>query len=261
MLQQEDYAHIVHDVIVTRVPPSDQILNALVRGASVALQLSIREGFEIKITECIIKGVPVIAYASGGIPHQVQHGVNGFLVDTGDVDTVAEYLYLLVKYPDDVFNPLRRACKRFCADEELFTVCQAINWLHLIDSLVDGTLAEKRNEALKKRRENPISMSKPMFHHDWKELATKYEKLQNLIDVEALMRHEKEEDEAIAEETDDEFAARRFRRSGAGLKRDTVFVRDLWQTPEDRLAADSACLWPFDQQMKPLRIPKEDESY
>ncbi len=44
MLDEEEYAGITHDVIVTRVPPSDQILNTLMREATVALQLSLREG-------------------------------------------------------------------------------------------------------------------------------------------------------------------------------------------------------------------------
>jgi glycosyltransferase involved in cell wall biosynthesis len=44
MIDEEEFSHISGDIIVTRVPPCDQILNTLTRGAHVALQLSVREG-------------------------------------------------------------------------------------------------------------------------------------------------------------------------------------------------------------------------
>lgn len=56
---------------------------AVLRQAAIALQLSLREGFEVKVTEAILKGVPVIATRVGGIPLQVIDGETGFLVDSG----------------------------------------------------------------------------------------------------------------------------------------------------------------------------------
>lgn len=58
---------------------------ALLRQARVAWQLSIREGFEVKVTEALLKGTPVIATKAGGIPLQVRDGETGFLVEIGDV--------------------------------------------------------------------------------------------------------------------------------------------------------------------------------
>lgn len=129
-------------------------MNALVCGASVALQLSIREGFEIKVTEAIIKGVPVIAYSSGGIPHQIIHGVNGFLVNTGDIDTVVEYLCLLVKGGKNVYEQMKAKCQNYNADQEFFTVFQTINWLSLINTLSKGEFKDHhaRLERIAKER-------------------------------------------------------------------------------------------------------------
>jgi alpha,alpha-trehalose phosphorylase (configuration-retaining) len=46
---QESFQFIEPDIIMVRVPPSDQILDVLLRGASVACQVSVREGFEVKV--------------------------------------------------------------------------------------------------------------------------------------------------------------------------------------------------------------------
>ncbi|MCQ5377244.1 MAG: glycosyltransferase [Candidatus Methanomethylicia archaeon] len=55
-------------------------VNAFQRGFSAALQMSIREGFGLTVTEALWKGVPVVATRAGGIPLQVIDGVTGFLV-------------------------------------------------------------------------------------------------------------------------------------------------------------------------------------
>ena len=80
-------------------------------------------GFEIKVTEAIIKGTPVIAYAAGGIPHQIKHGVTGFLVKTGDIDKVADYLFqLIMKKNTELYDRLAEKCVRLSVGHEFFTV-------------------------------------------------------------------------------------------------------------------------------------------
>jgi alpha,alpha-trehalose phosphorylase (configuration-retaining) len=68
MLNIDTYKEIAHDIKVARLPHNDQLLNTLLRGSDIALQLSLREGFEVKVTEALAKGKPVIAYRTGGIP-------------------------------------------------------------------------------------------------------------------------------------------------------------------------------------------------
>ncbi|KAI9093076.1 hypothetical protein DFS34DRAFT_562566, partial [Phlyctochytrium arcticum] len=129
ILKEEKYAAIAEDIIPVRLPPSDQLLDALLRGAKVALQLSTREGFEIKITEALFKGIPVIAYRAGGIPHQIQHGRTGYLVEIGDIDTVIQHLYDFVM-DEKLYAKMSAAAYAFVG-EEYFTVFQTINWLWL----------------------------------------------------------------------------------------------------------------------------------
>ncbi|MGA2720933.1 MAG: glycosyltransferase [Bryobacteraceae bacterium] len=69
------------DIHVLLLPPfSDLEINALVRGSTVVLQKSVREGFGLTVSEALWKKKPVIGGAVGGIKLQVIDGVTGFLV-------------------------------------------------------------------------------------------------------------------------------------------------------------------------------------
>jgi len=69
------------DIHVLLLPPfSDLDINALVRGSTILLQKSIREGFGLTVSEALWKRKPVIGSAVGGIKLQVIDGVTGFLV-------------------------------------------------------------------------------------------------------------------------------------------------------------------------------------
>jgi trehalose synthase len=77
--------------------PDSALVNALQRQATVVLQKSLREGFGLTVTEAMWKGTPVIGGNVGGIRHQIEDGVNGFLVDS--VEQAAERIVQLVKDP------------------------------------------------------------------------------------------------------------------------------------------------------------------
>lgn len=56
------------------------LVNALQRHAAVVVQKSLREGFGLTATEAMWKGAAVIGGDCGGLRHQIEDGVNGFLV-------------------------------------------------------------------------------------------------------------------------------------------------------------------------------------
>ncbi|CAG8600916.1 11301_t:CDS:2, partial [Acaulospora colombiana] len=130
LLQKSEYNDITDDVSVVRLPPCDQILNALLRDARVALQLSTREGFEVKVTEALAKGIPVVAFKAGGIPLQIKHGETGFLADVKDTNQVADYLFTL--FTDEELYAKMSSAARSTLNEQYFTVFQTLNWLYLI---------------------------------------------------------------------------------------------------------------------------------
>ena len=71
------------------------LVNALQRQAAVVLQKSIREGFGLTVAEAMWKGAPVIGGRVGGISHQIDDGVNGFLVSS--VEEAAARIVQLLK--------------------------------------------------------------------------------------------------------------------------------------------------------------------
>ena len=83
------------DIHVLELPPfSDLDINALVRGSTVVIQKSIKEGFGLTVTEALWKRKPVIGGAVGGIRLQLLNGVTGFLVHSpeGTANRIIELL-------------------------------------------------------------------------------------------------------------------------------------------------------------------------
>jgi glycosyltransferase involved in cell wall biosynthesis len=140
---QADYADIAPDVVVMRVGPTDQILNAILSTSHVALQLSTREGFEVKVSEALHKGIPVIATRAGGIPLQVQHNKSGFLVEPGDYQAVAKHLYDL--FTDEALYEEMSHFAETHVSDEVGTVGNALSWLYLADTLARGEKMEPKS--------------------------------------------------------------------------------------------------------------------
>jgi glycosyltransferase involved in cell wall biosynthesis len=61
---------------------------------------SINEGTPVSAIEALAAGRPVVATRVGGVPDVVREGEDGFLVDPGDVDALAERLAQLAADPD-----------------------------------------------------------------------------------------------------------------------------------------------------------------
>ena len=139
-LLETRYSDIRADVVVMRLGPTDQLLNTLMSNAKVALQLSTREGFEVKVSEALHKGIPIIAANSGGIPLQVEHGKSGYIVEPGDSTAVASYLNDLFTNKEDYEKMSEYAATH--VSDEVSTVGNALSWLYLADTLVKGEKLE-----------------------------------------------------------------------------------------------------------------------
>ncbi len=82
--------HILTDVIGVK----DLEVNAFQRASDVILQMSIREGFGLTVSEALWKNVPVVGRNVGGIPLQVINGSTGFLANTIS-EATEKTIYLL----------------------------------------------------------------------------------------------------------------------------------------------------------------------
>jgi glycosyltransferase involved in cell wall biosynthesis len=95
----------------------------------IALQLSLREGFEVKVSEALHAGIPVVASNTGGIPLQIQDGKSGYLCEVGDNDKVAKHLFDL--YTDDKLYKEMSAFAKKNVSDEVGTVGNGAAWMYL----------------------------------------------------------------------------------------------------------------------------------
>lgn len=76
---------------------SPEYLVEYYRAADLYFQLSRADNFPTTILEAMAVGLPVVSTRVGGIPEQVIHGENGFLVEPGNIQEGAEALVQLLK--------------------------------------------------------------------------------------------------------------------------------------------------------------------
>ncbi|GFG25083.1 trehalose phosphorylase [Aspergillus udagawae] len=127
--------HLADKITVVRAKPSDQVLNAVLSKSKVVLQLSTQEGFEIKVSEALRKGKPVIVTDVGGLPYQVIDTETGFIVKARDTDRVAECLYHL--WTDaDLYRRMQEKAPSSVSDN-VTTVGLVSSWLYMIRKLLE----------------------------------------------------------------------------------------------------------------------------
>jgi glycosyltransferase involved in cell wall biosynthesis len=140
MLQSSPYVEFADDIKVVRLPHKDQILNALLRASKIVLQLSTKEGFEVKVTEALMKSKPVVAYHVGGIPLQIEDGETGYLVEVGHTTRVAEHLRDLLT-DDELCERMSRTAGEK-ANTDYLTIPNALCWLFLANQLLKNERME-----------------------------------------------------------------------------------------------------------------------
>lgn len=167
-LEMDRYKNFADDIKAARLPHNEQILNALLRGSFIALQLSHKEGYEIKVSEALDKGKPVIAYKTGGIPLQIKNKINGYLVKVGDTGRVADLLYEVFSDKEKYAKLCKNAKEKI--ERDFYTIKNGIKWLYLATELLEkGKIKGDRRhvmELIEKTRKVKISKYLPMWFAD-----------------------------------------------------------------------------------------------
>jgi L-malate glycosyltransferase len=98
----------------------DQVYQKLAT-ADLFLLPSELESFGLAALEAMACEVPVIASNTGGVPEVIEHGVDGFLIEPGDVKTAGKYAIELLSRPDrgrEMGQRARLNAKaKFCAND------------------------------------------------------------------------------------------------------------------------------------------------
>ena len=91
---------------------SDDKLADLYKNAKGFLFSSVDEEFGIAPVEAMSYGLPVIAYRSGGLTEYVENGVNGFLFDQLNEDSLIEKVNELTSLPEQKYLTMRREARK-----------------------------------------------------------------------------------------------------------------------------------------------------
>jgi glycogen(starch) synthase len=87
----------------------EQSLHALYAGSDVFLHPTRFEGSSLVTLEAMAHGLPVIATRAGGIPDKVKDGVNGILVDPGDIDALSRAIVKMANAPEEMARMKRES--------------------------------------------------------------------------------------------------------------------------------------------------------
>lgn len=118
------------------------LVNALQRRAAVVVQKSLREGFGLTVSEAMWKGTPVVGGNVGGIRHQIQDGVNGFLVS--DVPETAARVVQLLK--DEALRERLGAAARETVRQKFLLSRVLEQYLDLLNSFEIAIRIQRRRE-------------------------------------------------------------------------------------------------------------------
>lgn len=114
----ESLLHSRDERIIVLSHQDSALVNALQRRADVVVQKSIREGFGLTVAEAMWKGKAVVGGNVGGIRHQIQDGVNGFLVSS--VKETEERILRLLK-DENLRRQMGEKAKQTVKDNFLMT--------------------------------------------------------------------------------------------------------------------------------------------
>lgn len=144
------------------------MLNVLLANSKVALQLSTREGFEVKVSEALHFGIPVIASNTGGIPLQIDDGKSGYITEPGDNEKVAELLFKL--YTDDETYAAMSTYAKHHVSDEVSTVGNACSWMYLAAKYSRGEKLKPQgrwlNDMLREDTNEPYAEGEPKLHRE-----------------------------------------------------------------------------------------------
>ena len=124
------YAGKRPDIIMWGTVSHDTKVNLLQRSKALLLPSKVDEAWSLLALESLACGTPVIASNSGALPEIIEHGVNGFIVNTSDPVEWARYIQKV----DTIDN---HKCRQTV--EERFSIpIISKQYLHTFDRIVEG---------------------------------------------------------------------------------------------------------------------------
>jgi len=109
---------------------SKQDIKTILEQSNIAVLTSQSEGLPVALLEYGLYGMPVVVTNVGEIPSLIQDGLNGFMVDTGNVDLFFDALVKLIEneiLQDDFGKALQQTISNVCSEQTV--VKKYLDWL------------------------------------------------------------------------------------------------------------------------------------
>jgi glycosyltransferase involved in cell wall biosynthesis len=113
------------------VEPNSEEMRALYRAADIFVLPTYGDGMPLVIAEAMASGLPVVSTGVGAIPELVESGRNGFIVEPGDVASLARALDRLVS--DDALRDRMGRASRDIAEVQHDVLVNAHRVLDLLE--------------------------------------------------------------------------------------------------------------------------------
>jgi glycosyltransferase involved in cell wall biosynthesis len=119
----------INDTVSIEDLVEKQIASELIAGSDIMLMPSYQESFGVAALEAAAYGLPVIATNVGGIPEIVNDGVNGILIEPGNVNELSDAMIKLANDENMRFSMGEAGMKHF---KESFSWAQSIDKMEQI---------------------------------------------------------------------------------------------------------------------------------
>lgn len=111
--------------------------------ATAFLMTSVHEGYPLATLESMSHGCPVISYdIKYGPREQITEGVDGFLVEEGDIEAIADRALLLIRDPDRVTAMSKAAYAKALAHDHTSFIH---DWQQVLNAVVEQKAAARRS--------------------------------------------------------------------------------------------------------------------
>lgn len=95
--------------------PSTEVAE-LIAASDYLLAPSLEENASLTVMQALASGIPVIAFASGGIPEQLKHQQTGYLAHPQSSDDLLSGINWLVSRSPQQYSALARSCRQYALD-------------------------------------------------------------------------------------------------------------------------------------------------
>lgn len=156
-------SHMLHNIMEIGTMPHQQ-MKTVIQLAGIYLSTT-KETFGIGTLEAMASGVPVLGWRHGGNCDLVEHGVNGYLAQPGNMEDLANGLDYCLKYQDELGANGREMAKQWTWYEAITKLMEVYRLAMVKEAPTVGVVIpvyNKPTEQLKRAIDSYLTQTRPV---------------------------------------------------------------------------------------------------